>query len=51
MARSPTRHAFVLEVVDLDESVVPVAAHELALTAQQVERGGILVGVQLVRVE
>ena len=40
--------AFVLEVVDLDEGVVPVAADELALAAQQVERRLVLVLVQLV---
>ena len=34
--------ALVLEVVDLDEGVVPVAADQLALLAQQVERGLVL---------
>ena len=41
-------HALVLEVVDLDEGVMPVPADQLALPAQQIERGGILVRVQFV---
>ena len=42
--------ALVLEVVDLDHRVVPVAADELALLAQEVERGRVLVLVELVGV-
>ena len=41
-------HAFVLEVVDLDKGIVPVAAHQLALTAQQIQRSGILILIQLI---
>ncbi len=47
--RARRDHALVLEVVDLDEGVVPVAADELALLAQQVEGGLVLVLVELVR--
>ena len=43
-------HAFVLEVVDLDEGIVPVAADQRALRAQQVERRLVLVLVELVGV-
>ena len=43
-------HALVLEVVDLDHRVVPVAGHQLALLAQQVERSLVLILVQLVGV-
>ena len=42
--------AFVLEVVDLDHRVVPVAADERALDAQQVEGGLVLVFVEFVGV-
>ena len=42
--------AFVLEVVDLDHRVVPVAADERALDAQEVERGLVLVFVEFVGV-
>ena len=41
-------HPLVLEVVDLDEGVVPVASHQLALLAQEVEGGLVLILVQLV---
>ena len=40
--------ALVLEVVDLDHGVVPVAADQRALLAQQVERRLVLVLVELV---
>jgi hypothetical protein len=42
--------AFVLEVVDLDHRIVPVAADQRALAAQQVERRLVLVFVELVGV-
>ena len=42
--------ALVLEVVDLDHRVVPVAPDELALLAQQVERRGVLLLAELVGV-
>ncbi len=40
--------AFVLEVVDLDHGVVPVAADELTLATQQIERCLVLVFIQFV---
>eukprot|EP01136_Pigoraptor_vietnamica_P024785 Opistho-1_new@78113 len=40
---------FVLEIVDLDEGIVPVTAGQRALHAQQVERRLVLVLVQFVR--
>jgi hypothetical protein len=46
--RARCRHALVLEVVDLDEGVVPVAADQLPLRAQEVERRVVLLLVQLV---
>src|SRR5690606_37151572 len=39
-------YAFVGEVVHLDEGVVPVAANERALLAQQVQRGVVLIAVE-----
>ncbi len=42
--------ALVLEVVHLDEGVVPVAADDLPLAAQQLERRLVLVLVQLIGV-
>ena len=41
-------HTFVLEIIHLDECVMPVAAHDGPLHAQQVERGLVLIFVQLV---
>ena len=40
--------AFVLEVVDLDERIVPVARHDLALGPEQLQRRLVLVFVELV---
>ena len=41
-------HPLVLEIIYLDKGVVPVASHQLALLAQQIEGGLVLLLVQFV---